>query len=223
MRSFVLLALPILFFSSNLFAQEILSIPWTTAPTVDGSFAPGEWDDAATVEISIGGSVSVDVRSVHDGENLYIAFTGPFGGPFLFPEVFVDPDNSKSAEWDALDWWFHVSGTDCESQGAPDDYTICELELDDWQGVPNFTPERSPDTIEIVLPFSKLGVEATLPQTIGLTYGLTNTFSSWQYWPSAATSASPAMWGTAILQPKEVSSVHDGGEILQYPVLMNLR
>lgn len=226
MQRFFLLAtllLSLVFASPHLTAQDVLQIPCVTAPVVDGVLSAGEWEGAAVVEVLIDGNLPVQVYSVHDGENLYVAFDGPFGGQFMFPEVLIDPDNSKSVSWQPDDWWFHVSGTDCESQGEPNNYDLCEVEHDSWQGVPNFSPELSPNTIEIVLPFSKINVGETLPHMIGITFDLTNTISQWRYWPSEANSVSPGTWGTAVLLPKEVSSVVDGEGNWSPPVLMNLQ
>ena len=50
-----------------------------TAPTIDGIFAPGEWDDAARFDLG-GGKF---VRLKHDGKHLYIAFNGDGGNIYL--------------------------------------------------------------------------------------------------------------------------------------------
>ena len=119
-------SLLLLIVTSPLFTQT--SIPFGSTPTIDGEIASGEWDDTESLVINPDGVVSSEIHIKHDGENLYVAFMGAFGSSFFFPEILVDPDNSKATGWEQDDWWFHVSATDCESQSAPSVYDNCLLE-----------------------------------------------------------------------------------------------
>ena len=60
-------------------APERLTAGPGTAPTIDGVFAPGEWDDAARFDLG-GGKY---IRLKHDGKHLYIAFNGDGGNIYL--------------------------------------------------------------------------------------------------------------------------------------------
>ncbi len=150
-----------------------LEIAPGSAVTIDGVIQPGEWDDAATVGFGIDGVVNVTVSAKHDGTSLMLAFRYTFVGvPGLgMPEVLFDTDADRSVGLQTDDWWFHLSGSDCEARGAYDVYTDCAVIQPDWQAVPNFPMTPNPpclDTFEISIPFSKIGV--AVGDEIGLAF-----------------------------------------------------
>src|SRR5688572_2663346 len=101
-------------------------IPEGTTPVMDGAVNSGEWSDADSVTINISASVECKVLFKHDCSNLYLAYLDNLESmAALFPEVLIDVNNSKSASWEADDWWFHVSATDCYYQGAYAVYSNC--------------------------------------------------------------------------------------------------
>ena len=53
--------------------------PFGTIPTIDGTFANGEWDDAAVVQVKGGWCF----RLKHDGTNLYLGLDGAGGNIWL--------------------------------------------------------------------------------------------------------------------------------------------
>jgi N-acetylneuraminic acid mutarotase len=182
----------------------ILEIPTGSSVIIDGVLGSGEWDDAETVELSVEGEVNVTVLLKNDGMNLLAAYHYIFTGDenLCFPEVLVDTENDKSSGWMSDDWWFHVSGTDCEAQGTFDVYTDCAVIQPDWEAAPNFALVQNPpplDTFEIRIPLAKVGV--TVGDTIGLALRLENVPSAFGYWPANATAESPETWGTAVLKP----------------------
>ena len=197
--------------SLQLFGQEVVQIPSGQTPEIDGVISSEEWSDALNVTIETSGDMGSEVYVKHDGTSLYIAFIGAFSSSFLFPEIMIDPDNSKSSQWEEEDWWFHVSATDCESRGEPDNYDDCEVEQEDWKGIPNASPVMIPEAIEISIPFSKVGIGATLPDTVGMGFDLSNTATIWHYWPDGASRHTPSTWGTVILVAEAVSSVIEQG------------
>ncbi|MGE3800556.1 MAG: hypothetical protein AB7H80_06015 [Candidatus Kapaibacterium sp.] len=209
--SSLLIALSIISFSClQLSAQEIIDLPFRSAPTIDGNFTSEEWADATSIAIEVAGSTGSVVFLKHDGANLYLAFTGTFGSSFLFPEINIDRENSKGTTWSESDWWFHISGTDCESKGKPNDYSDCAPDQEEWFGIPNFSQSQVPEVIEVLIPFTKLGVGSTLPDTLGMALDLTNTVNAWYYWPVGGKAENPSTWGTVILLPEKSSSVIDG-------------
>ena len=168
---------------------------------VDGIVSPMEWDDADSVLITISTGVEVTVKFKHDGSNFNFAFMGNLESSNIrFPEILFDIDNDKSASW-TNDWWFHVSATDCESNTAANDYSNCNAVQPDWTAESNFnTGPPTTDTVEIQIPFAKVGFTSTQTDTIGIAFDVTNTFNAWNYWPSGATNSDPSTWGNAIVE-----------------------
>ena len=182
--------------------NDVFSIPFGAGVTVDGQLQPSEWADANSVTLSIDGTVETTIMTKHDGINLLLACIHSFPGEagLCFPEVFLDTDNDKSPEWQTDDWWFHVSGSDCEARGSFGVYSDCSVIQSDWQAEPNFamTPTPPPlDTFEISIPFSKIGV--SVGSTLGLTFRVEWVPSEFGYWPVSASPDAPATWGTALI------------------------
>ena len=99
------------------------------------------------------------------------------------------------------DWWFHVSGTDCEGVGTYDVYDDCAVVQPDWQAAPNYAMVPDPpavDTFEIRIPFSKIGVSTG--DTLGIAYRAEWVPYTYGHWPSGAIVEAPSSWGTAILR-----------------------
>jgi hypothetical protein len=181
-------------------AQTPFCIPYGNASVIDGHITAGEWSDADSVEIIINASQKVMVKYKHDNANFYFVFLKNLESAMRMPEVVMDINNSKSATWQSDDWWFHVSGTDCESNGSPNNYSNCQPVQPGWEGVPNMSsgPPYT-DTVEIRISFTKVGLTLPTHSVIGLAFDVTNTFSAWNFWPSGANINSPATWATAIL------------------------
>jgi len=189
---------------------QILSIPYdATAVTVDGTLQAVEWQVAQKVFIRTTVSDSIEVRLKHDMANLHIAFIGNLeSANALFPEVLIDPHLTRSNAWMPGQWWFHVSATDCEHHGgAYGVYTNCKLIQPDWEGAPNFVSGAPfTDTVEIKIPFIKIGFDPLAQDTLGLSFVTTNTFSAWHIWPAAADRNVPGSWSTAVIS-KPVTSI----------------
>lgn len=183
---------------------SVIDIPFGSPVMIDGTIATGEWSDAVLKRFTVDNQVDITVMIKHDGANLLAAYWYQFEQDenLCFPELLIDIGNDKSESWSSNDWWFHVSGTDCEAQGTYDVWYDCSVIQPDWQGVPNFAmvPDPPPlDTFEIRIPFSKLGV--SVGETIGLAFRAEYVPLTYGYWPPEATVGSPATWGTAILKP----------------------
>lgn len=180
-------------------AQNTLVIPEGTTPVMDGIVNSAEWADADSAVINISTGISCKVLYKHDCNHLHLAYLDNLESMnMLFPEVLFDLNNSKTASWEADDWWFHVSATDCFYQGAYAVYSNCLAVQPNWTGIPNFSSgPPNTDTVEIQIPLATINM--SLPDTIGICFLVTNTFNNWKYWPSTSTTSSPATWGTAIL------------------------
>lgn len=203
MKPITYLGILILFLNNfPLLAQNTIHIPCGNAPTINGSFSSNEWQDANKVDLLIqNGANTVQVFFKHDSLNLYVAFVDHLQSSNIrFPEILLDVNHDKSPSWMPDDWWFHVSATDCESQGQPNNYDSCQLVRPNWVAANNFdqNPPQT-DTVEIKIPFSTIHLNSNTTDSIGIAFDVTNTFNSWEYWPAAANYNSPASWATGIL------------------------
>lgn len=185
-------------------ASDILAIPAGISVTVDGVIETGEWADAAIIGISIADKVDVTIRVKHDNSSFLAAYTYSFiGEPALcFPEVNFDVNNDKSETRQMDDWWFHISGTDCEAQGTYFVWDDCSVTQPDWQGAPNFPMISDPppgDAFEIRIPFSK--ISTSVGDTIGLGFDVEYIPTQYGVWPIGMSMDSPATWGTAVVEP----------------------
>lgn len=214
----LLLLLPVL--SS---AQPIIHIPYSAAPQIDGSFTANEWDPADTVHINLPVGVPTKVMMMHDSSNLYVAFVDNLqSGLMRFPEVLIDLNNSKSASWEMDDWWFHVSATDCEYQGQYGNYDSCMLVRPNWLAEKNFQQSGpNVDTVEMSIPFATLGLTLPTHDTIGLSFDLTNTASSWDHWPVDANRTIPSTWGLGVFLADGVTSIVKTKEEFQVKAFPN--
>lgn len=182
---------------------QYIRIRQGSSPLTDGVLGPLEWNDADSVLISLDVSRQVTVKFKHDGINFYFAFLNNLESYNIrFPEILFDINNDKSSLWQNDDLWFHVSATDCESDRSANDYSDCLAVQSDWTAVPNFAAGLPyTDTVEIEIPFSKVGFNSISTDTIGLAFDVTNTFSAWNFWPDhTVNSGVPASWGFAIVE-----------------------
>jgi hypothetical protein len=178
--------------------SDLLEIPFAERPAIDGVEDMNEWAGGVEVGIEITPSAIIRVRAMHHQDTLYVSYTDNLESiNFRFPEMVIDPQNLKGINWAPDQWWFHVSGADCENMGAPSVYDNCLTLQPDWQAVPNFSPgPPSTDFVEMAFPFSKLGIEVI--DTIGISFIATNTGNAWNYWPENASLTNPSTWATAI-------------------------
>ncbi len=185
-------------------AGEVLQIPHGASVLVDGELSSGEWDDAEVRNLGIAGVIDVTVRIKHDGANLLAAYEYSFLADenLCFPEMLIDVGMDMAESWAPDDWWFHVSGSDCEAHGTYDVWGDCAIVQPDWLGVPNFAMVPEPpvlDTFEVSIPFSKIGVAAG--DSVGLAFRIEyfSVTQEYAYWPSDAAVATPSTWGAAAL------------------------
>jgi hypothetical protein len=182
---------------------QVLDIPHGKPAIIDGKISPAEWDDAASFVFRLSGDREVPVLYKHDGANLYFAFQ-QLGkdDKLVFPELLIDPKNSKSDKWQPGQWWLHASANDCEGNGAFNVYNVdgkfmCSKLKSGWWA--NNVPLTSEQTIEIKVSFAKLNL-APDKKRFGIALDLTNTRELWVFWPSSAKLETPRTWGEAVLK-----------------------
>jgi len=74
-------------------------------------------------QFSVAPGCNVRVFAKHDAQFLYFDFgAGTHAGSRLFPEILLDPRNTKSVAWPKGQWWLHVSSDLCQGNGAPNVY-----------------------------------------------------------------------------------------------------
>ena len=174
--------------------------------TIDGDMQPSEWHDADTVRFVVEDLVDVEVRFKHDGSSLLFAFISDRKGNAgeVHPEIYVDSNNDKSLGWLADDWWFHVSATDCDVNGAYADFSNCSVTQPDWQAARNPTPPDFPpmDTTEVRIPFAKIG--AVIGDRIGIAFNVHYHEGEDRLleglWPVYAKMVQPLSWGNAVIR-----------------------
>lgn len=182
---------------------QVIDFPLdTNMVSVDGVLATDEWKNAASLMIGVNATDSVRVLYKHDNTAMYFAFSGKLeSANALFPELLMDAQNKNGSSWSAGQWWFHVSATDCENDGAYGKYDNCLAIQPDWEGAPNFSP-GSPmtDTVEIRIPFSKVGFNTATMDTMGMVMMVSNTATTFKTYPAGADKEVPATWAKAVFR-----------------------
>ena len=185
-----------------------IHIPTGVAIAVDGVKSAGEWDNAAMTQFAVAPGWNVRVFAKHDAQFIYFDIEGvTHPGVRLFPEILVDPRNTKSVAWQKGQWWLHVSNNVCEGNGEPNVYerkskSSCTHRKPGWDA--NNPPEAGTEIIEVKISFAKLGVAYSPGMKIGLALDVTNATSKADqktyYWPANAKFDSPKTWGVAVLE-----------------------
>ncbi len=191
--------------------SQAIKIEQRTAPVVDGTMLASEWGSNHITVLSVGGSRPVKVLFQRSDTALYFAFAGNLDNTTNpnFPEIYLDMNHSRSSVWEADDHWFHVSATDCHSKGKYSDYSNCIKQAKDWTAERNWmmsTPD--PDSIEIIIPFSKIGLDLSTTDSIGIAFGVTNTATRYEYWPDSAKIGDPSTWATAYFKDQKPTATH---------------
>jgi hypothetical protein len=184
-----------------------IHIPKGHSATADGIISPREWDDAASTQIAIRPDWKVQVRFKHDDQNLYFAFEDvSHGTERMYPEIFLDPGNLRSAAWEKGQWWFHVSYNLCEGNGEPNVYRkngvfLCAHQKDGWEA--NNPPNTNTRTVEARISFSKLALDMHPGVCFGLAVAVTDAtgdkLQRWFFWPPSANVNQPRSWKQAVL------------------------
>lgn len=218
MRTYITSLLLMLVCSAS--AQSIEFPLDTNAVTIDGVMSASEWDAAETIQINVNTTDKVGVKFKHDNTAMYFAFYGKLeSANALFPEVLIDPQNIGGNSWSVGQWWFHVSATDCENDTTYGSYSNCMTVQPDWEGAPNFSAGAPmTDTVEIRIPFSKVGFNTMTMDTMGMVLMVTNTLSAFHTYPSSADKDVPSTWMKATFSKYHVHIADlEGPELKLYP------
>jgi hypothetical protein len=177
-----------------------IDIEHGSTPVIDGVFSSGEWRDANSIKISVEPGWTVQVFFKHDNSNLFISYTNLVdNGKKRYPELLLNM-TGKTSSWNRDCWWFHASYNDCEGKGEYSVYAFgdkgsCQKDHADWSAS-NFplTPQGS---IEMKIPYAKIGLVPSDGQTIGIAFDVTDAISKWHFWPIGAEIESPSTWAIA--------------------------
>ncbi len=202
-------------------AQHIV-FPLDTNPvSIDGTLQHAEWQHAHKAVIPVNTSDSVSVLYKHDNTAMYFAFTGKLeSANALFPEILTDAANVGGTSWGNGQWWLHVSATDCEHNGAYGVYNDCKLIQPGWEAGPNFTVGAPvTDTVEIKIPFAKVGFNTATMDTMRIAFVATNTANIFMLFPTSANRQQPVTWAKATFSkiPADVRVVENRNRIVVYP------
>ena len=183
-------------FASPSASQTVIPAIYAQDIVTDGIITVNEWLSSSTISISAPGN-SIKVHVAYDSLYLYVLYYGKLeSANTLFPELLLDINNSKSNAWENDDWWFHVSATDCENQGAYGVYTNCAVTQTHWIGAPNFNvgPPIT-DTVEMAIEWSKIGFDPFSGNDLGISLLASNTANLWYGWPATYNRNNPSSWG----------------------------
>lgn len=210
-------------FSGKLCAQTLEFPLDTNMVTVDGIMQPSEWSNAETVMIGVNTVDNIQVMYKHDNTAMHFAFTGKLeSANMLFPEVLIDPQNIGGSSWSIGQWWFHVSATDCENDTAYGMYSNCMAVQPDWEGAPNFTPGNPmTDTVEISIPFSKIGFDPATMDTMGMVMMVTNTSTAFHTYPGTADKDVPDTWTKATFSKVPAAIPNNKGKKSNHSIYPN--
>jgi hypothetical protein len=180
-----------------------LQIPTGRPVTVDGVLSAGEWDDAVPIDIAVASHWVVRVLVKHDASNLYVAFTHlKHAGAERYPEVLLDPASERGNAWRPGQLWLHSSYNLCEGEGVfnlyrRDGVFLCGKTKSGWEA--NHFPLSGDGVMEIRIALARLAPLPRAGQAFGLALDVTDTQTSWSFWPRGAELARPSSWGAAVL------------------------
>ena len=166
--------------------DTMLTIPYGNAPVLDGTIADGEWEGGTTVTIQPVEGTAVAIQLMHDGNNLYLAYSG-LDQPIAYaPEVWLDPDNSSGNVLTDADLWFHVStAVTCQGR-ATNIFEYCGAPQS-WQTT---IPRDNADIVEMAIPLSHNNPMGMLLSLMSITYS----GDARDSWPATAVAPTPATW-----------------------------
>lgn len=211
--------------TTTISAQPIIFPLDTNAVTIDGILNLSEWQYAETATIVVNSTDNVEVKYKHDGTAMYFAFSGKLeSANVLFPEILTDAQNLGGSYWSPGQWWLHVSATDCENNGSYGVYNDCKATQPGWEGTPNFISGLpNTDTVELRIPFSKIGFNPATMDTMGIAMMVTNTATIFKLNSTGANKDAPASWSKAVFSKfyADISKVREESNIKFYPNPVN--
>ncbi|MCD4819169.1 MAG: T9SS type A sorting domain-containing protein [Candidatus Cloacimonetes bacterium] len=192
----------VLFLSSALlFCQESFSVSYGTTPDIDGIISQEEWNDAILLEFTGYNNVSITCYLKHNGtDSLYIAQDVPemIGGDHGY--IWLDTEFNQGSTPQNDDYWLSVyyfqdwlayetcgTGNSWGNWIAPIDWNS-DFTGDGWS--------YDHGQMEFAIAFSKMGIVAGAPQTIGFMIGFGDNPAQTDCWyfPSNGHYSNPNSW-----------------------------
>jgi len=198
---------------------QTLEIPMNSRFVGVEGIVDDDYDEGGLVEIPSATSDTIKVHYTRRRDGLCFGFVSTLSAGPHFPEILIDPNYDRSDTIAPDDWWFHVSATDCDYQGEVLNYTNCNTVRPTFRGVPNWPqgPGPGPDTVEVLIHYSTLGIDTNSSDTFGIAFDVTNTFSRYDFWPAGANINNPSTWGSFVLNRATTTSIakHRNNEIIK--------
>lgn len=195
-----------------------------TAATTDGNWSAAEWADADSAHIRMNDGRVVEVFFKRNDTALFVSYRGPLGSFAAvpqFPEMLIDVNHSRSTSLESDDFWLHVSATDCYAQAAINQFDSCAPDHQGWSAAPNFSTVLLPDTIELEVSFSFIGLDLAQTDTVGVSFLTSNTNNIWSTWPNGAVRSDPSTWGELVFKEPSTASGIREVENPEVTVLLN--
>jgi len=175
-----------------------IDVTYGSTPVIDGVISPGEYTDADTLTFTTSGGTCV-VYYKHNGNNAYFAFGVPNKDFESGVQVFVDTDYNDGTLPQTDDYRFTISRRSGaneygENQGTGTSWGPW-LPPSGWTGA--HQDLASTWNAEFSLPYTKLGITAGVPKTIGISFFNVWTSTGDYHWPGDANWINPSTWGAA--------------------------
>ncbi|UCH88513.1 MAG: PKD domain-containing protein [Thermoplasmata archaeon] len=177
-------------FTTSAHSGDSIGAGFSTAPTIDGTLSPGEWDDSDYVYIQGQNSETINVYYKHDRNNLYIGFDT--NSDYL-AEIYLDTYNDGGLRPQNDDFLLHASGTLYDQQGNGYDWGNTNYEITGWNAS---TMYEGSGQIEYRISFTKIGITPGPSVTTGISFGIMDPTGIYYfyYWPSDANRKIPDSW-----------------------------
>jgi len=198
--------------------DEIVAKPGST-PTINGSIGATEWEDADYVSFN-----ETTVYVQQDGENLYIGFN--ISDATLDPmfvdlaSVFIDVNDDGNATLQPDDIGITVFRDETLSEANVTDGTwnFMNVSVSGWTAKVHDAGDVW--QVEISISYSKIGVTAGVPKTIGAAFAAWNADvgGNPSTWPPTLVETNPATWGD--ITSNEYNWVPEFSSLLFLPLLI---
>lgn len=154
-----------------------------TIPTIDGIISSGEWSDANFVTITQP-SNTVTVYFKHVGTDFYVGFTY-----YMWCEVILDISDNSGTAPQTDDYILHACASLYEVRGTGSGWGNA-VAANGWTA----SCGSGPDT-EFCINYSKIGINAGIPKTIGIMFLTNINMATDHCWPASASYTDPSTWG----------------------------